>query len=113
MKFNDGEHIIYVNGSVRTKDTALGRLMNDFYSTDADDMCYEELSGRVKDYKKSAEGVERMGSVFDEIREETRYENSCEIALKMIGMGISPEQIAEATNLPIEKVIELAAEKSA
>lgn len=113
VNFNDGEHIIYVNGSIRTKDTALGRLMNDFYSTDADDMCYEELSGRVKDYKKSAEGVERMGSVFDEIREETRYENSCEIALKMIGMGISPEQIAEATNLPIEKVIELAAEKSA
>ena len=48
--------------------------MNDFYCTEADDMCYEELSSRVKKYKESAEGVESMGSVFDEIREEARNE---------------------------------------
>lgn len=110
MIFDDGEHIIYVNGSIRTKDTALGKLMNDFYSTDADDMCYEELSGRVKDYKKSAEGVERMGSVFDEIREETK----CEMALKLINSGkLTLEEIAEYSGLPIEKVRELAQEKTA
>ena len=118
VDFNDGEHIIYVNGSIKTKDTALGRLMNDFYCTEADDMCYEELSSRVKKYKESAEGVESMGSVFDEIREEARNEgrneNACEIALKMISSGkLTLEEISEYSGLPIEKVRELAREKTA
>ena len=122
VDFNDGEHIIYVNGSIKTKDTALGRLMNDFYCTEADDMCYEELSSRVKKYKESAEGVESMGSVFDEIREEARKEgrnegrneNACEIALKLIGSGkLTLEEISEYSGLPIEKVRELAREKTA
>lgn len=130
VDFDDGEHIIYVNGSIKTKDTALGRLMNDFYCTEADDMCYKELSSRVKKYKESAEGVESMGSVFDEIREEARNEgrkegrkegrnegrneNACEIALKLIGSGkLSLEEISEYSGLPIEKVRELAREKTA
>lgn len=29
MYFGDGEHIIYVNGAMRSNDTPLGRLMND------------------------------------------------------------------------------------
>ena len=111
-----------MNGAIKTKDTALGRLMNDFYCTEADDMCYEELSSRVKKYKESAEGVESMGSVFDEIREEARNEgrnegrneNACEIALKLIGSGkLSLEEISEYSGLPIEKVRELAREKTA
>lgn len=114
VDFNDGEHIIYVNGSIKTKDTALGRLMNDFYCTEADDMCYEELSSRVKKYKESAEGVESMGSVFDEIREEARNEQSCKNALKMITSGkLTLEEISEYSGLPIEKVRELAREKTA
>ena len=92
--------------------------MNDFYCTEADDMCYEELSSRVKKYKESAEGVESMGSVFDEIREEARNEgrneNACEIALKLIGSGkLTLEEISEYSGLPIEKVRELAREKTA
>lgn len=110
VEFNDGEHIIYVNGSIKTKDTALGRLMSDFYCTDADDMCYEELSSRVKLYKESAEGVESMGSVFDEIREETK----CKNALKMIASGkLTAEEISEFSGLPIEKVRELARQQTA
>ena len=107
-----------MNGLIKTKDTALGRLMNDFYCTEADDMCYEELSSRVKKYKESAKGVESMGSVFDEIREEARNEgrneNACEIALKLIGSGkLTLEEISEYSGLPIEKVRELAREKTA
>lgn len=30
VQFNDGEHIIYVNGSIRTDDSALGKLMSNF-----------------------------------------------------------------------------------
>ena len=114
VEFNDGEHIIYVNGSIKTKDTALGRLMSDFYCTDADDMCYEELSSRVKLYKESAEGVESMGSVFDEIREEAINKQACENALKMIASGkLTMEEISEFSGLPIEKVRELASQQTA
>ena len=56
MYFGDGEHIIYVNGAMRSNDTALGRLMNVFYCTDVDDMCYKELSDRVRYFKNSKEG---------------------------------------------------------
>ena len=106
----DGEHIIYVNGSMKTKDTALGRLMSDFYCTDAKDMNYKELSERVRHYKETEEGAEKMGSVLDEMRDEVRIET----ARKMISDGeLSLEKIADYSGLSLEKVRELAGNKSA
>ena len=46
--FNDGSHIIYVNGNCRYDQTALSRLMHDFFCTNASDMYYHELKQRVK-----------------------------------------------------------------
>ena len=57
MPFNDGEHIIYVNGKVKASDTALGMLMNDFFCTDAKDMHYKELSDKVRYFKETEEGL--------------------------------------------------------
>ena len=106
----DGEHIIYVNGSMKTKDTALGRLMSDFYCTDAKEMNYKELSERVRHYKETEEGAEKMGSVLDEMRDEVRIET----ARKMISDGeLSLEKIADYSGLSLEKVRELAGTKSA
>ena len=51
-----------------------------------------------------------MGSVFDEIREETK----CKNALKMIASGkLTAEEISEFSGLPIEKVRELARQQTA
>ena len=36
------------------------------------------------------------------------YENKLETARKFISMGLSPEQVAQGTNLPMETVMELA-----
>ena len=95
---------------MKTKDTALGRLMSDFYCTDAKDMNYKELSERVRQYKETEEGVEKMGSVLDEMRDEVRIEN----AKKMISDGeLSLEKIADYSGLSLEKVRELAGNKSA
>ena len=110
VQFEDGRHIIYVNGSMKTKDTALGKLMSDLYCTDAKDMNYKELSERVRQYKETEEGVEKMGSVLDEMRDEVRIEN----AKKMISDGeLSLEKIADYSGLSLEKVRELAGNKSA
>ena len=130
VQMDDGAHIIYVNAAVKTKETALGRLMNDFYCTEAKDMCYKELSDRVRTYKESEKGAEDMGNVFDEFRKEIREqvrdeainegrneginETRIENAIKLIARGkLSLEEIAEDTGLSIEKVRELAGNKSA
>ena len=110
MQFEDGRHIIYVNGSIRNKETALGRLMHDFYCTDAKDMCYKELAERVRDFKETEKGVDDMCEIWDEVRNEARIEN----AQKMIKEGeLSLEKIAEYSGLSIEKVRELAGNKTA
>ena len=118
VQFDDGEHIIYVNGSMRTKETALGRLMNDFFCTEAKDMYYEELSEKVRRYKETEEGANDMCDIFDEIRNEAAEKatnsKACEIAQKMIESGkLSLEEIAECAGLSIDKVRELAGNKSA
>ena len=114
VNFNDGEHIIYVNASMKSKDTALGRLMSDFYCTNADDMCYKELSDRVKLYKETEEGVNTVCDILEEMKNEAIERDRIENAIKMLNSGkLSLEEIAEFTNLSIEKVRELAGNKSA
>ena len=114
VQFEDGEHIIYVNGSMKATDTALGRLMSDLYCTEADDMCYEELAERVRQYKETEEGVDTMCDVLDEMKKEAVYKAACENAKKMINDGSVPlEKIAEFSGLSIDKVRELASSQSA
>ncbi len=97
--------IIYVNGSIRTNDSALGKLMSDFYCTKADGMYYKELSDKVRHYKESEEGVKAKCDI---------WEASIENAKTMLKSGkLSLEEIAEFSGLSIEKVRELAGNKSA
>lgn len=111
--FDDGEHIIYVNGSVKSKETALGKLMSDFFCTEAKDMCYKELSDRVRFYKETEKGVESMCKALEDMRKEAVERERVDCALRMINIGIAFDVISEATQLPIEKVRELAGEQTA
>lgn len=118
IQFEDGEHIIYVNGSLRAKNTALGKLMSDFFCTEAKDMCYKELSDRVRQYKETEKGVDGMCDILDEMKNEARNEaknkTMIENAQKLLANGkLSYEDIAEYSGLSLEKVRELAGNKSA
>ena len=114
LPFGDGEHIIYVNGAMKPSDTALGKLMSDFFCTEAKDMNYKELSDKVRFYKGTEEGVESMCRAFDDLREETEYKTRVSSAQKMIDSGkLSLEDIAEFSGLPIEKIREMAGIKTA
>ena len=122
VQFNDGEHIIYVNGSIRTDDSALGKLMSNFYCTKADGMYYKELSDKVRHYKESEEGVKAMCDIWEEVKNEGKIEGkiegkleaSIENAKTMLRLGkLSLEEIAVCSGLSIEKVRELAGNKSA
>lgn len=114
VQFKDGRHIIYVNGSIRNDKTALGRLMHDFYCTDAKDMYYKELSDRVKQFKETEKGVAKMCEIWDEVRNEGMNKARIEFAQKMIKVGkLSLEEIADYSGLTLDKVRELAGDKSA
>lgn len=54
--FNDQSHIIYVNSQIKDE-SALGKLMHDFFCTDAKDMFYPVLANRVQYFKQDAKGV--------------------------------------------------------
>lgn len=54
--FNDGAHIIYVNGANQGSETALQKLMHDFSCTEASDMYYPELATKVRYFKENEGG---------------------------------------------------------
>ena len=68
-QFMDGAHIIYVNSQIKD-DTELGRLMQDFYCKVPEEMHYKELAKAAGYLKRSEKGVQSMGGVLDEMREE-------------------------------------------
>ena len=115
--FNDGEHIIYVNGADKDASTELGKLMHDFFCTNADDMHYKELADKVRYFKEDEKGVAVMCKVMEDMRNETAKkaaeQTKIEMAINMIKDGkLSLEQIAQYTMLAIERVTELAAPKT-
>lgn len=57
--FEDGSHIIYVNGNYKGTDD-IGRLMNDFRSENVEDMLLEPLKETVHRYKNNPEEVAVM-----------------------------------------------------
>lgn len=81
--FNDKAHIIYVNSQIRD-DTALGRLMHDFYCTDAKEMFYPTLAQRVKYFKEDDEGVTIMCELMDNIKKEGLEEGKREQLVESI-----------------------------
>ncbi len=50
-RFNDGSHIIYVNGTYQDE-SPLEKLMQDFFCTDPSDMNYGILADRVRFFKE-------------------------------------------------------------
>ncbi len=102
--FDDGEHILFVNGEYQD-DTPLGLLMHDFFCTNPEDMYYAPLRERARYFKKDAKGVMSMSSVVDEIKQEEREE----VASRLLKMGkLSLEEIARAASLPLEVIKRLA-----
>ncbi|MDE7359591.1 MAG: PD-(D/E)XK nuclease family transposase [Lachnospiraceae bacterium] len=108
--FGDGSHILYVNGAYRG-DTAIGKLMHDFSCTDAADMYYGILAGRVKFFKESKEGIKIMCRAMEDMRSQTLKEGAIDSAKRMLSDGIlTLEKIAEYAGLSLDEVKHLKAE---
>ena len=116
--FDDGEHIIYVNGADKDASTALGKLMHDFFCTDPDDMHYKELADKVRYFKEDEKGVAAMCKVMEDMRNESAKtaveKRNIEFANTLLKLGkLTVEEIAASAGLTIDRVRELAAPKTA
>lgn len=110
--FNDQSHIIYVNSQIKDE-SALGKLMHDFFCTDAKDMFYPVLAERVQYFKQDAKGVATMCRAMEEMRNETVRERNIECALEMLADGMPYEKVAKYSKLTLEEVKALDAKKPA
>ena len=110
--FNDQAHIVYVNSQIKDE-TALGKLMHDFFCTNSKDMNYSILAQRVRYFKEDTKGVAAMCRAMEKMRDETEHETSVKHALVMLADGVPCEKVAKYTDLSIEEVRALAEKKSA
>ena len=110
---------MYINGEYRGDD-ALGKLMHDFSTPNADEMIYDKLADKVRFYKQDETGVQMASKIVEEYGDERAAEalkqgiqqgaqqKAIEAAINLIKMKLgTPEQIAQAQGLPLEKVLEL------
>lgn len=109
--FNDGAHIIYVNGSYRGED-AIGSLMHDFSCKKASDIKSGILSDKVRHLKESKKGVGYMCRIMQDFAKEERAaeraETKIELAKKLVKQNkMTLEEIAEITEIPLETVKQL------
>ena len=105
--FGDGSHIIYVNGKYRGNDE-IGKLMHDFSCTNPEDMNYEVLAKKARYYKQDEKGVAAMCKIMEDMRNEAALNRAKKTAIHLIKLDkMSLEDIAEATELPLDVVREL------
>ena len=118
-RFEDGSHILYVNGEYRDE-TPIGKLMHDFSCTDPANMYYDVLAERVRFFKESKEGIAIMCKVMEDMRNESLKEGEKRgmekglqrgmkaTALRMLEAGkYALEEISEISGLPLDDVKKL------
>ncbi len=106
--FEDGEHILYVNGEYRGV-SAIGKLMHDFNCTKADDMNFELMVNRTRYLKENPKGVNEMCKIMEDMRSESLKE----VALRMLVAGkYALEEIANISGLSLDEVKKLKAEQT-
>ena len=106
--FNDGSHIVYVNGAKRGNDSELARLMQDFFCSNPDDMHNLKLAQRAR-YLKFNELMEELAREEAEraakkAAKKAAYKKSIKIAQNLILAGASIDLVVQGTQLPREEV---------
>ena len=102
--FDDGEHIIYVNGESKDASTELGKLMHDFFCTSTDDMNYKVLADKVRYFKEDEKGVEAMCKVMEDMRNEAAEKTTVKhIENIMESFGVTIEKAMETLKIPVSQ----------
>ena len=113
--FEDGSHIVYVNGNYKGDDE-IGQLMQDFRQTDPEKMKYAELADSVKHYKDTEKGretvceaVEKYGDKREKIGEARGEAKGSTNAVRklMQNMKLTAEQALDILEITGEKRTEI------
>lgn len=127
--FDDGSHLIYINGSAEDDGSEIWKLIHDFHCTKAEEMYFPRLAERVGYLKDNEEGVSTMSDYFaereakavkaaeekaekrGERKARKKYEQEKESSvLRLIGSGkLTLEEIAACCGLTLKRVQTLAA----
>lgn len=127
--FNDGEHIVYINGEYRG-DSDIGRLMHDFNCSNPDHMNFKIMADAARYLKENPKGVGQVCKIMEEMREASWLEGNIvgkregiiegvngekrSTALRMLASGsLSLESIAEFSGLPLDEVKKLSENRTA
>ncbi|MCI8541348.1 MAG: nuclease, partial [Erysipelotrichaceae bacterium] len=114
--FEDGSHIIYVNGSYRGDDP-IGKLMHDLHCQNPNDMYYEELARITRYYKENKEGNEKMCQAMEEFEQRAIQKGIVvgitEIVKRMLASkNFTFEQIAQLTGITVTEIHKIAQDES-
>lgn len=105
-RFDDGSHIVYVNGSYKGEDT-VGRLMHDFGCKDAKDMYYPELAKGVRHFKEEG-GRKIMCEAVERYAERRELDKQTEMTKNLMeSMKWSAEQAMTALKLSDKEKVAL------
>lgn len=102
--YNDGSHLIYVNGQYRNLNDPIGQLMHDFNSRRSEDMVLPVLAKRVHDFKETSKGVETMSEMLEQMRKEVADNERLSFARRMIAEEFPLDAIARCTELPLSVI---------
>lgn len=98
--FDDGSHIIYVNGSYRGDD-AIGKLMHDFGCKESKDIYYPELAKGVKHFKEEEGGRRIMCESVERYGDRRALDKQVEIIKNLMeSMKWTAEQAMSAMKIP-------------
>ena len=106
--FNDGSHIIYINGKYKDTTSDLGKIIHDFHCVKTDDMLCEELRKPAEYFKNKKKGDNKMYKdidIFDLLTDESKEKimkelKEAKVEAKKDGLA---EGRAEGEKLGIEK----------
>ncbi len=107
--FNDGEHILYINGAYDDKDDTsdLAKLIHDFRCSKAEDMLLPPLADRTRYFKETPEGVEYMCKAMEDRITDERVR----FAVRLLQRGKDTiEEISELTGLTVEQIKDIQAQ---
>ena len=111
--FEDGEHILYVNGGYRGE-SDIGKLMHDFNCTKAEDMNFELMAERTRYLKKNPKGVSEVCQIVEDMINESIQEEKKLTALRMLEAGkYVLEEISNISGLSLDEVKKIKAEQPA
>lgn len=98
--FNDGEHIIYVNGSYRGDDE-IGKMMHDFSCSNPDEIINKDLAEQMRYYKESEKGVEAVCKLMEDMKNQKAQETRLDDIQKMMTkLKLTVEQAMDVLDIP-------------